>query len=571
MVSLASSLVYTRLALESFFKHTELLPEDQFILIDNDGSARPSGFDKIYPRLTYFQPKRVQSFSENANVILAAANDRNADAYFMNNDVVFSPHWLRPLETNYRGIVTPTSNQNVSYRSGSFQLKPVMSLSEYQGNEEAFLEICKQNFLQNAPMTSAYKTNFFLVKIPPLVYRSIGGFDTAFSPGGGEDDDYAVRVHLAGLGVFVNPNSLILHFGGRSSWSGPETREEWIQREVRFIEVFEHKWGKILSRFLLRRDRSVLDTRPDWQNLEATHGIGSLFRSMAEEGGASITPEKCILPFQNSALGSDAFATKSSQNAQAKYLYLDLMKKCLTNTVYGDSSIVNIAYGDMRNLEQHFRPFDRSLRADGRDWPALGHTMIGLKRLNNIQFCAEDVIQNHIPGDFIETGVWRGGATIFMRAILKAHEVNDRSVWVCDSFEGVPPPNSEKYPADAGLFYNQMKGLAVSLEEVRENFKRYDLLDSQVHFIKGWFRDTLPRLPVQKISLLRLDGDLYESTMDALTNLYPKLSPGGYCIIDDYLDVMACREAVEDYRRQNSISETIHPVDWTAVYWKKLV
>src|SRR5262245_8625933 len=118
-------------------------------------------------------------------------------------------------------------------------------------------------------------------------------------------------------------------------------------------------------------------------------------------------------------------------------LYLDLIKRVLMNSIYRDP---NIAEGPAE--------FDEETRATGSDWPRDAHTMIGLKRLENIQTCAEHVIRQGIPGDFIETGVWRGGACIFMRAILKAHNVTDRFVWVADSFEGLPAPNAEKYPED---------------------------------------------------------------------------------------------------------------------------
>ncbi len=177
---------------------------------------------------------------------------------------------------------------------------------------------------------------------------------------------------------------------------------------------------------------------------------------------------------------------------------------------------------------------------------------------------------DHIPGDLIETGVWWGGATIFMRAILKAYGITDRTVWVADSFEGVPPPDAEKYPADAGWDLAQFDCLAVSLEDVRANFDRYGLLDQQVRFLKGWFRDTLPTAPIEQLAVLRLDGDLYESTMDALSNLYPKLSVGGYAIIDDYM-VSACAKAVQDYRRQHGINEKIEVIDTEGIFWRKKV
>lgn len=245
--------------------------------------------------------------------------------------------------------------------------------------------------------------------------------------------------------------------------------------------------------------------------------------------------------------------------SDCRTLYIELLKLCLTNLIYGD---LNMLHGQPK-------AYDPDVRVDGRDWPACAHTMVGLKRLENVQFCVEDVLARGVPGDFIETGVWRGGVVILMRALLKAHGDTGRTVWAADSFEGLPPPNPDKYPLDKGLHFNAFKELRVSLEDVQDNFRQYGLLDEQVRFLKGWFRDTLPSAPVERLAVLRLDGDLYESTMDALMHLYPKLQPGGYCIIDDYNDIRACREAVERYRADNRITEPIQPVDWTAVYWKK--
>ena len=264
----------------------------------------------------------------------------------------------------------------------------------------------------------------------------------------------------------------------------------------------------------------------------------------------------------------------------AKSLYLDLMKRCLTDLIYRQTqreagfkgfrerrSVKLLTKRGLKVLES--QEFDEDLRSIGKDWPSAAHTMIGLKRLDNLQFCVEDVISNGIKGDLIETGVWRGGATILMRAILKVNDVTDRCVWVADSFEGLPPPDPDRYPEDGGDRHHTRRELAVSLDEVRSNFQRYGLLDDQVRFLKGWFRDTLPAAPIGQLAVIRLDGDMYESTMDALAALYPKLAIGGYLIVDDYNAVAGCRKAIYDYRYRNNISEEIIPVDWTAVYWKK--
>jgi len=208
-------------------------------------------------------------------------------------------------------------------------------------------------------------------------------------------------------------------------------------------------------------------------------------------------------------------------------------------------------------------------RINGMDRPMYADTMIGMKRLDNIEYCVREVLKNKIEGDFAELGVWRGGSAILMRALLKEMNAKDRNVWVADSFEGLPEPDDKKYPADKGDKHFMFDELKVSLEEVKHNFSKYGLLDEQVKFLKGWFKNTLPTAPIKKLAILRLDGDMYESTMDGLVNLYPKLSVGGYIIIDDWGAIPACRKAVEDYRKENSITEKIVEIDWTGVFWKK--
>jgi len=194
--------------------------------------------------------------------------------------------------------------------------------------------------------------------------------------------------------------------------------------------------------------------------------------------------------------------------------------------------------------------------------------MVGRERLDNIERCLETILAERVPGDVIEAGVWRGGAAIVMKAILAAHGVTDRSVWLADSFGGLPPPDVEKYPADEGATFHEYDVLACSVEEVQDAFRRYGLLDEQVRFVRGWFKDTLPTLRGNKWALIRIDGDLYESTMDALSNLYPDLSRGGYVVIDDYVHP-PCREAVEQFRAREGIDEPIEQIDWTAAFWRR--
>lgn len=256
--------------------------------------------------------------------------------------------------------------------------------------------------------------------------------------------------------------------------------------------------------------------------------------------------------------------------------YLSLLERALLHTLYRPIDtrkppdfVAEAFLAEYKRLDIKFeRPDPERNREEGRDWPVYAHTMVGTKRLHSIRRLVEAVVAEGVPGDLIEAGCWRGGVSILMRGVLASLGVADRSVWLADSFQGLPAPDAERYPADAGDLGHTASELAIPLEEVRANFERYGLLDDQVRFVEGWFRDSLPALKTERWALIRLDGDLYESTMDGLVNLYPQLSPGGYLVIDDYC-FPNCRAAVEDYRRSNGIEEEIVEVDWTGAYWRK--
>jgi O-methyltransferase len=231
--------------------------------------------------------------------------------------------------------------------------------------------------------------------------------------------------------------------------------------------------------------------------------------------------------------------------------------------------LVNSIYEDPAMDPWSEKMFDADKRAVGKDWPRTAHTMVGLARLENLKDLVQRTLDAAVPGDYIETGVWRGGCCILMKAILSAYGDDRRKVYVADSFEGLPAPNPDRFQADTNDQHHTFAELAVSLEQVRANFLKYDLLDPRVVFVQGFFQDTLPKLDAGPFALLRLDGDMYESTIVALENLFPKLSPGGYVIIDDYGAVEGCRKAVDEYRARFKISDPISQVDWTGIWWQK--
>ncbi len=217
------------------------------------------------------------------------------------------------------------------------------------------------------------------------------------------------------------------------------------------------------------------------------------------------------------------------------------------------------------------KAYDPTLREVGRDWPARAESMIGLRRMENIEQCVQTVLDDDVPGDLIEAGVWRGGACIFMKANLVARGDTSRVVWVADSFQGLPPPNAAMYPADTGDDLHTRSGLSVGADQVRHSFERYGVLDDRVKFLVGWFKDTLPGAPIDALSVMRLDGDMYESTWQAIEALYPRLSPGGFCIIDDFGSHQSqAGRAVLDYRLANGIDEEIVDIDGFGAYWRRM-
>lgn len=252
--------------------------------------------------------------------------------------------------------------------------------------------------------------------------------------------------------------------------------------------------------------------------------------------------------------------------------YLDVLKRHLTRSDYSMTTTEGIPAPMRRFLGNRGIEISQAApdsQDDGTIWPEAAETMIGMKRLDNLQYCIRDVLARKVPGDLIECGTWRGGATIFMRGALLAYDDRDRRVWVADSFQGLPAPNPKLYPADIDDQLFKADQLAVPVDSVRLNFARYGLLDERVKFLVGWFKDTLPHAPIERLAILRVDADMYEGTSQALDSLYSKVSPGGYVIVDDYGAVEACRRAVDKFRKEHGISASLEKIDWTGVYWQK--
>lgn len=262
--------------------------------------------------------------------------------------------------------------------------------------------------------------------------------------------------------------------------------------------------------------------------------------------------------------------------------YLDLIVELVNGSIYGAQTVYDPVAASTPAKRIVIKVFEHvgcvPMRVHqvptgaydiGNGWPIprppACYSMIGRARLNNVRMATETVIREGVPGNLIETGVWKGGACILMKAVLAAYEVHDRDIYVADSFRGLPQADA----SDDAAFLHDDATLSISQTHVRKAFEQYGLLDDGVRFIEGWFSETLPTLSGTPWAVVRLDGDQYQSTMDSIFNLYPDLSPGGFLIVDDYNTFEACRRAVTEYRNANGITDPIVNIDLDGVYWRK--
>jgi O-methyltransferase len=263
----------------------------------------------------------------------------------------------------------------------------------------------------------------------------------------------------------------------------------------------------------------------------------------------------------------DKITNSMTPNEHAVYAYLEMIKSMVSATAFNEAELSITPENSVQ--KNNGKPFDLNLRKGGRDWTLLGATMTGWKRLDNVRKLLTDVIQSNIPGDYIETGVWRGGSSVFARAVITAHGEQEKRVsYVCDSFSGLPPGDRRLDQKDRS--WDNTPYLEVPYEIVANNFMKHNVLDHNVVFAKGFFRDSIGPLSkkIKALSIMRLDGDMYESTVDVLYHLYEKLQIGGYVIIDDWFGFPA-KTACEDFFQAHGISPEVIPIDNIAAYWKK--
>jgi O-methyltransferase len=236
--------------------------------------------------------------------------------------------------------------------------------------------------------------------------------------------------------------------------------------------------------------------------------------------------------------------------------YIDLLKRTITNYAFlgGDSSFEDFHCVTHYDLEQAKWKIDRV---------AQPLTLLTKGQLDLIEEIVVVLDELKVPGDFLEAGVWRGGAIILMRALLDAYRIDHRRVFAADSFSGIPQNrHAVNDPVD-----DWSDRWAASLEEVRQSVARLGFLDEKIVFVPGYFADSLGSLTNERFALIRLDSDSYDSVRTSLEYLYPLLSTGGFVIIDDW-HLPGCRMAVEDFRARHAIGGEIQVSSGNA-FWAK--
>lgn len=245
-----------------------------------------------------------------------------------------------------------------------------------------------------------------------------------------------------------------------------------------------------------------------------------------------------------------------SNSHTARTAYIDLIKRSITNYLYlGDDQAF-----DAFQCVRHYDLNTSNWTVDRRSQPL---TLLTKGQLDLIEQAVFTVTQRKVPGDFLEAGIWRGGVVVFLRALLTAYELGDRTVVGADSFAGIPMnERARNDPVDGWT-----DRWVASLDGVRAAIARFGLLDDRIELLPGFFSDTLGSLRGRTFALVRLDSDSYDSVETSLEYLYPLIPRGGIVIIDDW-HLAGCQMAVQDYRTQCGITDPLEVRDGNA-FWVK--
>jgi O-methyltransferase len=208
-----------------------------------------------------------------------------------------------------------------------------------------------------------------------------------------------------------------------------------------------------------------------------------------------------------------------------------------------------------------------------------GLTMTGPERIYALCAAIRYLAANAIAGDIVECGVWRGGSMMAAARTLREAGDAGRELHLFDTYEGMPEPTEEDVDFAGVSLLDQWRGehrnrfnrdARAGLAEVRENMRSVGYPMAKIHLIKGMVEDTIPRAAPDRIALLRLDTDYYESTRHEMTHLFPRLVPGGVLIIDDYGHFKGSKQAVDEYLAAHRVPILLQRIDYSARIGVKL-
>ena len=194
-------------------------------------------------------------------------------------------------------------------------------------------------------------------------------------------------------------------------------------------------------------------------------------------------------------------------------------------------------------------------------------TMTTPGRVEVLARTVEYLVARPVLGAFVECGVWRGGSMMAAALTLQRLGVDDRELYLFDTFAGMPPPGEHdvkqggRHASELADGPADLLGSIATLDEVRRNMLSLGYPDTRIHFVEGQVEETLPAAAPEQIALLRLDTDWYSSTKHELNHLFPRLVPGGVLIVDDYAYWRGARKAVDEYIREHDLALLLTRVD----------
>jgi O-methyltransferase len=200
------------------------------------------------------------------------------------------------------------------------------------------------------------------------------------------------------------------------------------------------------------------------------------------------------------------------------------------------------------------------------------YSMTSRERLYSVFQATRYVVEAGVPGDIVECGVWRGGSSMMAALTLLGLGDTDRRFWLYDTFEGMPAPGAEDVDLQGENAYREWnrnqcgdinEWCYAPLDEVRSNLLGTGLGEQRFELVEGTVEETIPARAPEKIALLRLDTDWYESTYHELVHLCPRLSPGGVLILDDYGYWGGARKAVDRYMHEQGTTLLLNRIDST--------